>query len=404
MLSAGDKIEDKLAILKIARCMYSHGVQGLSDAEYDDLLTDLVAAGVEVNPIYEDDPIPYREFSDYLELDADEVDELLRLSQPKSESAKILDFDFLAESESLSISPVFSFEEAYTWFCQHEGLEIVISTKIDGINTRRGYRCVDKKLNYIASLTRGRRSDPLDVTKNMAVISPKIINTDIGQDLIVYSETVALREAISALNEKYGEDYTIPRGLAVAMMRTDKFEADDYKYLKSFVFRVDYGAKLSDGLVMAKQMGFDVVPYVMYTYNGESFSSFKLQMQETISHLKGIADGMDVVTDGMVAEVNDRTAYTLADVNNNYSTANLAMKIGLWQPGVYTSVVKHLDLTQQAERCTCVAVVEPVITKGGQKVSRVNCYNPSVLFANKILPGKVIKFEYKNETTVNLIV
>ncbi len=397
-------MDEVLDRLYVARCMYANGLTYMSDAEYDKLMMVIKAEGIQLNPIYEDDPVPYESFSRVMGLDKDAVDKMLtgEVESALSSDSRIA-HDFLAETESLSITPVFTFEDAYEWFYGHQGEEVVISAKVDGINTRRGYEQIGKKLKYIASLTRGRKSDPLDVTANMAKISMGEIDADLGQNLIVYSETVALQSAIEIINEKYYAEYTVPRGLAMAMMRVSKFEDEDYKYLKSLVFRVDYGEKLSDGLELAKKLGFDVVPYVFYTFEGESLAEFKVQMESIIRELKKVTDSWDIVTDGMVAEVNDRTRFSLADVSNNYSAGNLAMKIGLWQPGVYTSVVKGLDLKPQADRCTCVAIVEPVISKGGQTITRVNCFNPSVLFRYDILPGKEIMFEYKNETTVNLI-
>ena len=399
-----DKLLDKVLI---ARCMYANGITYISDAEYDEAVIKLRSQGCTLNPIYEDDPIPYEAFERVMGKSHEEVDSMLLKNKAAPTSifsqSKELAYDFLAETESLSIMPVFSFEDAYNLFVAHRNLEIIISAKIDGINTRRGYMRDGDALKYVASLTRGRKSDPLDVTDNMAYISPTKISVPGQSNLLLYSETVTTQSAISAINEKYGDSYTIPRGLAVAMMRTDKFSSEDYEYLKSFVFRVDYGEKLSDGLEMAAGLGFLIVPYVTYTYKDETFDMFKKNMQEIIAKLKFTTDSWDIVTDGMVAEVNDRSRFSLEGVSNNYSSANLAMKIGLWQPGVYTSVVKSLDLCQQAERCTCVAIVEPVIAKGGQTITRVNCFNPSVLFDNNILPGTEIKFEYKNETTVNLL-
>ena len=394
--------------VKVARCMYAHGAEFISDAEYDQLIDALRSEGIILDPIYENEEIPFEAFERVLNIAPSEVYKLLGTADnveytSNFDAAVTSDLDFLSESESLSITSVNTFEDAYQWFKDHAGIELVISTKIDGINTRRGYKYTDDGLQYRASLTRGRRSDPLNITENLAKISPLTLNTDITNDLVVYSETVAFKNAIDYINEKYNADYTMPRNLAMAMMRTDKFEKEDYKYLKSYVFRIDWGQKQSDGLELARELGFDVVPYVLYTYNNEPFAEFKKQMEDTISKLKDVADSMDVITDGMVAEINDRTAYGVADVTNNYSSANLALKIGLWQPGVYESVVTNLDIRQQSERCSCVAIIEPIKAKGGQTISRVNCFNPAVLFEYNILPGSKIRFQYKNETTVDII-
>lgn len=403
--------EELLDILAIARCMYANGKQYISDAEYDDLVCTLKSKGYFINPIYEDDPVPYESFSRVLDLSESDTNELLGLKSNTASSLQQTSFfgeefnyELLNESASLSIASVTTFREAYAWFVEHQDIELVISTKIDGINTRRGYRSINGFLEYQVSLTRGRKSDPINITENMRKISPTHLKSDITEDLIVYSETVVPTSFVSMINEKYGDDYTVPRGLAMSMMRVaDKFSLEDYENLHSFVFRVDYGDKQTDGLELAEKLGFETVPRILYTYKGESFETFQKDMEAIIQNLKQQADSIGIVTDGMVAEVNDRAIYGCAAVTNNYSSANIALKIGLWQPGVYESEVVALDLTQQAERCACVAIVKPVIAAGGQTISRVNCFNPATLFANNILPGSKIRFEYKNETTVNLI-
>lgn len=392
-----------LAKIKIARCMYANGLNYMSDAEYDDAVQTLAANGIALDPIYENDTVPYEAFLTVLHLSKDDVNKMLKISDSTDGTTLAEDIDLLNETESLGISAVTTFEDAFSWFQTHINQEVVISAKIDGINTRRLYRSVGGKLEYRAALTRGRKSDPINVTTNMTYASPTRITSDIATDLIVYSETTVPTSTIDIINDKYETDYTIPRGLAVALMRVDRYDADDYSYLQSYVFRVDYGISLSEGIDMAKQLGFKTVPYILYTYKGESFDLFKNAISEIMHKLKSITDSWDIVTDGMVAELNNRHDYSSLAISNGYSGGNIALKIGLWCPGVYTSTVRAFDFSQQADRCSCVAIVDPVTAKGGQKISRVNCYNPSVLFNNGIQIGSDIRFEYKNETTVNIL-
>lgn len=401
--------QEYLDLVLAARFAYSKGKPIISDAEYDSACTSLKQAGVALNPIYEDDEVPYGPLERVAGLSKAEVDAKYSLpassgtTQYFSSPSESSDFDLLSESDSLSISAVTDYSEAYAWFEGNSDIELVISTKIDGINTRRGYKYRDGKLVYNAALTRGRKSDPFDITANMQKISPNNITSDIPHDLVVYSETVVPFSAIQYINEKYSDDYIIPRNLAMAMMRVTKFEDADYENLKSFVFRLDWGATLSEGLEKAKSLGFDTVPYVTYTYHHMPYEDFVADIGKVMHTLKDATDAMGIITDGMVAEINDRSLAGQQTIHNNYSSANIALKIGLWQPGVYESTVVALDLSQHSDQCSCVAIVEPVIAKGGQRISRVNCFNPSILFANDIRPGKKIKFEYKNETTVNLI-
>lgn len=394
--------ESLLDKIKVARCMYANGLDFISDAEYDEGINILKNQGIVLNPIYEDDDIPYEAFSSVMNLTRDNVNQMLTTARSHANTLAE-DIDFLNETESLGISAVTSFSDAFEWFKAHVGQEVVISAKVDGINTRRVYRYDNGFLNYRAALTRGRRSDPINVSSNMRYASPLQIKTDINADLLIYSETTVQTPAINVINEKYGTDYTLPRGLAIALMRVDRYSAEDYSHLQSFVFRVDYGDTLAGGIELAKQLGFKTVPYVLYTYTGVSFDLFKEEISKIMHDLKKVTDSWNIVTDGMVAEINSRSDYSSLAVTNGYSSGNIALKIGLWCPGVYTSEVRSFDFSQQADRCSCVAIVNPVIAQGGQTISRVNCYNPSVLFNNGITIGSTIRFEYKNETTVNIL-
>ena len=63
----------------------------------------------------------------------------------------------------------------------------------------------------------------------MKKISPDNISTDLAEDIIIYSETTVPAKFIDVVNEQYDCDYTVPRGLAMAMMRvSDRFSEKDY--------------------------------------------------------------------------------------------------------------------------------------------------------------------------------
>lgn len=397
-----------LAKVLVARTMYSKGLPYMSDAEYDMLTSKLALEGMELSPIYEDDPVPYDAFKQVLGIEPGDVDILLNNQQKTSafsSTSALADYaELVNDSASLSIHAVTEYEDAFNWFRAHIGEEILISTKVDGINTRRGWLYENEACTYKVALTRGRSSEPWNVTNNMSFISPPLlVNPKLKSNLLIYSETVVPFDALTAINDKYGESYTIPRGLAMSMMRAQRFEPMDYQWLKSFVFRVDYGDTLEEGLHLAEELGFPTVPYITYTYNGEPFDVFHKQIDLIMRALKDELDNIGIITDGMVAEVNDRHSFLAGDVKNNYSTQNIALKMGLWHPGVYEGLVESLDISQSGDRFGCVAVIKPVRVKGGQSVRRVNCYNPATVITRNILPGTKIRFEYKNETTVNLI-
>lgn len=396
-------MSDLEKFVQFARFAYAHGDPICEDSEYDEYIAELKSQGIDLDPVYENDSVPWN-IARELNIPDDYMYSLIGESQPFEHSNEY--YDILDEAASLSIRSVTDMHEAFAWFSQlKDNTELIFTPKIDGINTRRGYEFKDNKLHYRVSLTRGRSSDAIDVTKNIGNISPKTIDSpDISTNLVVYSETFCKKSDIPYISEKYGVQLKIPRNAGMSMMRVDSYQKSDFDKLHSLVFRCDVADTLSAGIDWAANHGFSTVPYMLYTWKSDmTFQDFSEFILGLITELKGKTDSYGWPTDGVVVEINSRSAFTSADIQNNYSSANLALKIGMWEPGVYQSIVTHIEILQKDEQCNCVALVEPVTTTGGQTVSRVNLFNPAIMINNNINVGSLITFKYKNETTVDLV-
>lgn len=392
-----------LDILAIARFMYRFGDPCMEDADYDELVRKVRASGQQVNPIYEDDPIPF-DLLRSVGIPDSEIYRIMQKPQPFEHSDQY--YDIVDESASMSIRSVTTFREAYDWFnTLPDGVELIFTPKIDGINTRRGYEYEDGMLKYRVALTRGRSSDSIDVTRNMGFITQHQVPVDdIAHNLVVYSETFCKKMDIPDLVAKYNTPLKIPRNAGLSMMRSTDYEQSDYDKLHTLVFRCDVSDTLSGGLDWAKAHGFKTVPYTLKIWNsGMSYEDFSQEISKLIASVKGYTDSLGWPTDGIVVEINSRSLFTVGEIKDNYSSSNLALKIGLWKPGIYQSTVRNIEILPQDDDCNCVAIVDPVTTSGGQEVKRVNLFNPAIMIANKIVIGSKITFQYKNETTVDLI-
>ncbi len=392
-------------IVILARFAYRYGHPIVEDAWYDQAIKTLAQQGIHFDPIYEDDPIPW----DLLRANGipdEEVYEWVGKPVDHAESSKY--YDIIDEAKSMSIRSVNTFEDAYSWFSQLEdGTELVFTPKIDGINTRRGYEFskTDGKLHYRVSLTRGRSSDAIDVTRNIGFISrQEIRDPGFEHNLVVYSESFCKKSDISSISEKYGVKLKIPRNAGLSLMRVETYDRSDYDKLHTLVFRCDVSDTLSGGLDWARAHGFATVPYALHKWNSNlSFSQFKTWIEYIIETTKGFTDTRGWPTDGVVVEINSRSKFSEGGIENGYSEANLALKVGLWEPGLYESVVQKIEIIQQDETCNCVAIVEPVTATGGQELTRVNLFNPAIMIRNNIREGSRIRFKYKNETTIDLV-
>lgn len=384
----------------VARYYYRYGQPLLSDAEYDAYMQQLNESGIYLDPIYENDPVPY----EALRALGGEGILSETLAPANTEDAVDKYKDLVAENECLSIKSVNTYYDAYQWAKDFKGKEMILTPKLDGINTRRAYEYIDGQLIYRLALTRGRIGSALDVTSNMRYCSPISVPAGaINTNVVINSESFLPANDIPALREKYGIDIKIPRGAGMSLMRVSTYKPEDIAKLRSIVFKFGYADTLSGGLDLAKSMGFDVVPYWLTELDVSSLEAFTAQVEGLIKTVHQYATERGWPTDGIVCEINNRHEFKGNDEERGYSSSNLAFKVGLWEPGVYTSTVTAIELAQQAEQANCVAIVKPVIAQGGQTLSRVNLFNPDTMIRRGINIGSEISFKYKNETTIDLI-
>lgn len=449
----------KQDLINCARYMYAKGINIIPDYKYDKLVSSMCNEGACMSPIYENDTIPYDSFKrlfgweksdiiiqilegEHPSADTNPIDVVQSISNNRSSIVKQTNkfsidestvsappdiknhnvqtapaqcvppcsytennMDILNESASLSIHATWEYEEAYNWFRNLRGVPVVISPKIDGINTRSGYRIISQGiLEHKISATRGRTCDPLNITHNMRNILPQQISMNNTESLVIYSETIADINGLELINKNQGPTvYKVPRGLALSMMRTTNYTEDMYSHLHSLVFKVSSGKTLIEGLELAEQWGFETVPYVVYTCNSTSLDKFVAELRPMLLKMKTDMADKGIVTDGVVAEVNDRNMFNNSDITNCYSAANIALKMEFWEAGEYKSIVESFDISSNGEQYCCVAIVKPVISSNGKKLSRVNCFNLATIISKDIQVGSEIAFKYKNDTTIELI-
>lgn len=381
----------------LARYMYRVGGEPvMSDATYDTITRYLKEHNVPgakeyLERTYDDDPVP----EDLLKLLGMEPVEFGNFGD-RAQYANALD-----EDKSLSINSVTSYEEAFQ-FClekRQAKLDLVASLKMDGVNHKDLY--VHDKLKI--SMSRGRAGNGFDYTMQIYNCLPFQIATGLPE-LKVTGECYVDKKGIEVLRAKYNsEKYKTPKSAAISMLRIHH-DSSDYKYLHAKVFAAEgLDTTLSGTFQKLKDMGFDVVPYLLIGWQEipEDFTVFKEWFKGimTIIHEEQLKD--DMPADGMVLEVNDLLAD--ATISGQYSSNQLACKFEYWAFEVYEAVVTDIVITQKRVYASCRIRIEPLKTKDFCEAKWINGFNPDILIRNGIRKGTHAFFE-RNSGAVNILI
>lgn len=386
----------------VSRYFYKIGDPIITDETYE-LYTNAIKKHKEaskalaeyLNRTYDDDPIPVellKQFDIEVETNIDSDD--LENYQEKEKYFKILN-----EDKSLSCHAVTSYDEAWEFFEKYKRLDkdLVVSLKMDGINTKNIYDEGDLKI----SLSRGRASESFDFTKQTKLVLPNRIDLD-TKDLKITGESFVTYEGVSKLRETDPNKYKTCKSSAISMLRV-RHPLHFYKYLKTVIFSAEgIESTLDQTFKKLKMYGFDVVPYKLIQASEipDEKGLFQHWLKENVFDYMW-EFGKDMPSDGVVVEVNDLTFN--GTINGQYSDRQIALKFEQWSYNIYTGIVKNIIWRQNRVHASIRVEIEPMETVDGCTATIINVFNPSILITNKIQKGSIIHFE-RNSDAVNILV
>lgn len=393
----------------ISRWFYKLGQPIVPDKFYDQIHKAFIEEGIATDLTsshYEDDNFPYDSFIHY-GVDCEPYELAENNYKILSKTSRLSKWETeLQDEESKSIYPLESISQAWSWFYDKLGKEIVLSLKVDGINTKNLYALTDSnQLRHEVSATRSRSGSGIDITENMSKVLPKTLNLDKqeSQTVFIRGEAYVPSKALPYLRDKYNQPYKIPRSTGLSAIRVG-FNPEDMHLLKLKVFKVGLGDTVSEGYEIAKSLGFDTPPYEVIKVPAHlTAETFEEWLNPILDKYKKIGTEEDIPSDGLVAQINNLTDFNERGSFGNYNHGAIAIKFGPWQSGIYQGIVTRIQIVPKRENCSYVATIEPVTVASGVDVKRVNIFNADIMIANNIKVGSVITFEYKSESSVNLI-
>ena len=183
----------------------------------------------------------------------------------------------------------------------------------------------------------------------------------------IAKENKLLPEELAELIDK--KTYKTPRNLASGSVRQLNNEVAKDRHVKFVVWKIPYGVtKFTEGFELAKQMGFEVVPYV--TYNSKTDD-----IDEKITYLTSIAEEKGYPIDGIVCAYNDVNFGKSLGITNHNPRHSIAFK---FKDEDNVTTLKTVEWSMgKTGQLTPVAVFENTVIDG-TTVNRASLHNVSV--------------------------
>lgn len=173
-----------------------------------------------------------------------------------------------------------------------DGKDCVLSLKMDGLTMLNTY----ENGEFIQSESRGNGEVGELLTHNAKVFKNLPLHIKNTHKIEFEGEAIITKDDFELINSKLSEDnkYKNCRNLASGSVRQLDSRIAKDRHLKFVCWKIPYGfTTYREGFAFAKDMGFEVVPFVIYNSNTDD-------IHEKIEELKAIAEEKNYPIDGIV--------------------------------------------------------------------------------------------------------
>ena len=395
-------------LLEISRYYYSLGIDKhtLSDREYDyylNMLRNMDPQHELLHRTWSEDPIPYKTLKKYNMEVFKEEQPLQGFEVPQAMKQRYMDNkdsieNHFATTPSLSIEIVRE-EDELVKFLNTLPLPVKLhcSIKADGWNFEATY--VDGL--FTRCVTRGRTGEPKDITGIMQYCLPKKVEHGESYIIKMNGEITLHESKLPYLREKYNKPFKTARN-SVSSFLNGLIEQEDLKLLKIVLFKVKHDnlTTLTEEFNWLKENGFEIVPFFIMEYDGTNYDLFKINFEQFSS----MKNSLPYPSDGLVVGVDDnKLFYQLPSGSPKYYGGNRAVKIGVWDSGIYTGRLKGVIWSLGKYTITPIAIIEPTKMVTGAVATRVSLENINYMITHNVKPNSLIDFEYVGDSRINFI-
>lgn len=397
---------EQIEELILARYYYSYGLQykDMSDTIYEsnmDIMRKEAPDHWLVLSHWSNDPMPLALLQKYnlpvLEnrlasfLDEEELPEEVQTLRDEYEAYYA---DRYSDTSQKSIELIQDYDTIYSRIEPFAGMSLHASIKADGLN----FTAVYFKGHLVYGRTKGRTGNPFDITLVLRIVLRPIIQTD-ELVVIISGELVCYKQSLPYLREQYRQAFKSTRSAVTTLLRGGLSSNDIFNHLKPLVFKVrcEELHTLQEEFAWAKENGFNTPAHVTFKYTQWS------DIMDVLTYFTPFKENLPYSSDGVVIGINDNdTFYSQGETGHHYM-GNLALKVGVWNPGYYVGVVTDIKWSIGEYVRTPEAVIEPVLVKHGSHVSSIPLDNIARMVEHNILPGAEIYFKVTGDSKITLV-
>lgn len=345
---------------------YNNSVSEISDHEYDDLFDELKRLEEETNIVMANSP------THTVGYEAKSKLEKVKHSHPMLSLDKTKSVDDLKK---------FASDKDCLLMCKMDGLTVLLTYENGEL---------------IQAETRGNGEEGEIITHNARVFENIPIHIDYTGHLEVEGEAIITYGDFERINSKLPENekYKNPRNLVSGSVRQLDSNIAAQRHIKFIAWKVPkiedskYDKYFAKKLEQVKELGFDIVPYIIY---------FEDTVENRVALLKNTAKELGYPIDGLVMTYNDISYGESLGTTGHHPKHSLAYK---FYDDIYPTRLLDVEFTMgKTGILTPIAVFEPVEIDGTM-VERASLHNISIM---KSL-GIVSKYQEIGVYKANMII
>lgn len=395
---------EQIEQLILARYYYSFGVDYMSDTQYETEMKQLREEQPEhwLHQVHwSNDPLPLNLLQKYnLPYMENRLSDCIEEQELPPDIVELRE-DYFAhydgrfqDMSQKSIELIQDYDTIFNRVSSLTGELLHASIKADGQN----FTVVYFRGNLIHGQTKGRTGNPLDITKVLRIVLPKTIDTE-EEVIQISGELVCFKQSLPYLRESYKQAFKSTRSAVSTLLRGGLSTEDIFEHLKPLVFKVrsENLHTLTEEFVWAKQHGFNTPAYITFTYNSWS------DIHSLFEYFTPFKEQLPYSSDGLVLAIDDNNNFYAQGETNHHYMGNMALKVGVWNPGYYVGIVKQIKWSIGEYYLTPEAEIEPVLVKHGSHVSSIPLDHVGRLVEHNIVPGSEIYFKVTGDSKITLV-
>lgn len=281
-------------------------------------------------------------------------------------------------------------------------IDLTASIKDNG----HGVRAVYTNGWLTSGSTRGRYKKGRDITRHLKAVLPLYVEAWV--DVPIVEVRGEMLVSIPVFEAHLKGKLKTPLSSVTSLIRESASD-EELKMLSMECYKVIsnddslHFDTLWDEFEHLEACGFKVPPHAKMC--GVTADNLVPSVERILAYFESMMDEgkIQYSCDGIVMAIDNNDDFYSTGKTGNAWNGNFALKTGrYWQQNVYSAIIQDVKFIPGKSFIVPKAIVDPVTTANGSKVTNVPLYNVGVMQRYHYIPGETIFFRYGGEQGVTL--